>query len=87
VEGKIGGIVDEARLIWPAIGVAVAHRLGRLTVGEVAVGVAVSSAHRADAFAAGRYLIDEVKSRAPIWKKEHWAGGAEWVREGDAAGA
>jgi molybdopterin synthase catalytic subunit len=87
VEGTIEGIVGEARHRWPAIGVAVEHRLGRLTVGEVAVGVAVSSAHRADAFAAGRYLIDELKSRAPIWKKEHWDGGAEWVREGDAAGA
>jgi len=45
--------------------------------------VAVSSPHRADAFEAGRFLIDEVKRRAPIWKKEHWPGGAEWVREGD----
>jgi molybdopterin synthase catalytic subunit len=43
--------------------------------------VAVSAGHRDAAFAAGRYLIDELKARAPIWKKEHWEGGAEWVRE------
>jgi molybdopterin synthase catalytic subunit len=42
--------------------------------------VAVGAAHRPAAFEAARFLIDEVKARAPIWKKEHWAGGAEWVR-------
>jgi len=83
VEDKIGEIVAEARDRWPLTGVAVAHRLGSLGVGEVVVGVAVSCAHRIDAFEAGRYLIDELKRRAPIWKKEHWQGEAEWVREGD----
>ena len=82
VEDKIGEIVAEARERWPLTGVAVAHRLGSLEVGEVTVGVAVSCAHRVDAFAAGRYVIDELKKRAPIWKKEHWQGEAEWVREG-----
>ncbi|NNF65264.1 MAG: molybdenum cofactor biosynthesis protein MoaE, partial [Acidimicrobiia bacterium] len=43
--------------------------------------VAASATHRKDAFPAARFLIDELKSRAPIWKKEHWSGGAEWVRE------
>jgi molybdopterin synthase catalytic subunit len=83
VEDKIGEIVAEAREKWPLTGVAVAHRLGALEVGEVVVGVAVSCAHRVDAFEAGRYLIDELKRRAPIWKKEHWRGEAEWVGEGD----
>jgi molybdopterin synthase catalytic subunit len=83
VEGRIGEIVAEASGRWPVIGAAVAHRLGTLAVGEVSVAVAVSSAHRSDAFAAGRYLIDEIKRRAPIWKKEYWPGGAEWVREGE----
>ncbi len=82
VEEKIGEIVAEAREKWPLTGVAVTHRLGALEVGEVVVGVAVSCAHRADAFEAGRYVIDELKRRAPIWKKEHWQGRAEWVREG-----
>jgi molybdopterin synthase catalytic subunit len=81
VESKIGEIVDEARRRWPVRKVAAVHRVGRLDVEEIAVGVAVSSPHRADAFDAGRYVIDELKARVPIWKKEHWPGGAEWVRE------
>ena len=82
VDSKIGEIVAEARARWDLGKVAVIHRIGSLGVGEVSVGVAVSAGHRGEAFAAGRYLIDELKARAPIWKKEHWEGGAEWVREG-----
>lgn len=81
VEPKIAEIVAEARDKWPLDAVAAVHRIGSLDVGEVSVGVAVSSAHRVDAFPAARYVIDELKGRAPIWKKEHWPGGAEWVRE------
>lgn len=81
VEDKVAEIVAEAREQWPIVRAAAVHRTGELGVGEVSVGVAVSSPHRTDAFAAGRYLIDELKARAPIWKKEHWPGGAEWVRE------
>ena len=81
VEPKIAEIVEEARQRWPLDAVAAVHRVGSLDVGETSVGVAVSSSHRVDAFPAARYVIDELKSRAPIWKKEHWAGGAEWVRE------
>jgi molybdopterin synthase catalytic subunit len=79
VEEKIAEIVGEARGRWNLGAVAVVHRVGRLAVAEASVGVAVSAAHRPEAFAAARYLIDELKSRAPIWKKEHWAAGAEWV--------
>ncbi|MFQ5947893.1 MAG: molybdenum cofactor biosynthesis protein MoaE [Acidimicrobiia bacterium] len=79
VEDKIAAIVAEARAKWPLEVVAAVHRLGRLDVGEISVAIAVSSAHRSEAFEAGRYLIDELKARAPIWKKEHWPGGAEWV--------
>ena len=75
---KITEIVSEAVERWSVVAVAVEHRFGRVEVGEVAVAVAVSSGHRAEAFAAARYLIDELKERAPIWKKEHWEGGAEW---------
>ncbi len=81
VEAKIAEIVGEARQRWPVRRIAAVHRVGSLDVGEVAVGVAVTSPHRADAFDAGRYVIDELKARVPIWKKEHWPGGAEWVRE------
>ncbi|MDE0675352.1 MAG: molybdenum cofactor biosynthesis protein MoaE [Acidimicrobiia bacterium] len=76
--GNINEIVSEAAQRWSVIAMAVEHRMGRVEVGQVAVAVAVSSAHRAEAFAAARYLIDELKERAPIWKKEHWEGGAEW---------
>jgi len=78
---KISEVVAEVREHWPVTRVAAIHRVGELGVGDVSVAVAVSSPHRADAFPAARYLIDEIKARAPIWKKEHWPGGAEWVRE------
>jgi molybdopterin synthase catalytic subunit len=78
---KIAEVVAEVRDRWPVRRVAAIHRVGELGVGEISIVVAVSSPHRGDAFEAGRYLIDEIKARAPIWKKEHWPGGAEWVRE------
>jgi len=78
-EEQIAAIVADARDRWPLLAVAVEHRVGSLAVGEVSVGVAVSSAHRADGLEAVRYLIDELKTRVPLWKKEHWPGGAEWV--------
>lgn len=80
VEESISAVVAEARQRWPLEAVAVAHRTGRLVVGEASVGVAVSAAHRPEAFLAARYLIDELKQRAPIWKKEIAADGSgEWV--------
>jgi len=79
VEAKVADLVAEARNRWPLIAVGVEHRTGRVDVGGVSVAVAVSSAHRADAFEAARFLIDELKARAPIWKQEHWDGGSEWI--------
>ena len=81
VEAKIREIVEEATKDWDIEQVGVVHRTGVVQVGESSVAVAVGSAHRDAAFVAGRYIIDELKSRVPIWKKEHWPGGAEWVRE------
>ncbi len=75
----IAVVVADAAVLWPILRVVPHHRIGSLDVGEPAVVVAVSAAHRDAAFPAGRYLIDEIKARAPIWKKEHWDGGAEWV--------
>lgn len=79
VEVKIREVVHEATERWSMLRVAVEHRVGSLAVREVAVCVGVSAAHRAAAFDAARYIIDELKHRVPIWKKEHWSGGAEWV--------
>ncbi len=81
-EAKITEIVAEVRSDWPDVDrIAAVHRIGSLGVGAISVGVAVSAPHRAEAFPAGQYLIDQLKRRVPIWKKEHWPGGAEWVRE------
>lgn len=80
VEPKIGEIVSEATSRWPVLAVVVEHRSGTVRLGEPSVAVAVSSAHRSDAFDAARFVIDELKLRAPIWKKEFWPGGAEWSR-------
>lgn len=72
-------IAQEARDRFGPCEIAVLHRVGDLRIGEIAVGVAVASPHRAQAFDACEYTIDELKSRAPIWKKEHYADGSgEW---------
>ena len=81
VEEVIAAVVAEARHRWPLQRVAAVHRTGIVDLTGVAVAVAVSAAHRAEAFAAARHIIDELKQRAPIWKKEHWDGGGAWVRE------
>lgn len=75
----ISQVVAEAEARWPILAGVVEHRVGRVDLGDPAVVVAVSTAHRHAAFDAARYLIDEIKSRAPLWKKEHWPGGGEWV--------
>jgi molybdopterin synthase catalytic subunit len=80
VEDEIAAIVDEACGKWPLKAVAVRHREGLVELGDASVAVAVSSAHRFDAFEAARFVIDELKQRAPIWKKEFWPGGEEWSR-------
>lgn len=65
---------------WPVVKYAIVHRLGHLELGDVSVAVAVSTPHRRDAFEAGQFLIDELKVRVPIWKKENWSDGTtEWV--------
>ena len=81
VTDKIAEVVDAAFDKWPVLRASAVHRTGSLGVGEPAVMVAVSSSHRIDAFPACRFIIDELKRSVPIWKKEHWPGGAEWVRE------
>ena len=73
-------IVAEAISRFGVLRAACVHRTGSLAIGELAVWVGVSSRHRAEAFAACRYIIDEVKHRVPIWKKEHYANGdSGWV--------
>jgi molybdopterin synthase catalytic subunit len=73
-------IVEEAIRRYGVQKAACVHRVGDLAIGELAVWVGVSSGHRGEAFAACRYIIDEVKHRVPIWKKEHYQDGdSGWV--------
>jgi molybdopterin synthase catalytic subunit len=82
-EKKMAQIEQEARQRWPVGEMVMVHRLGHLEVEEVSVAVAVSCPHRAQAFEACRYAIDQLKELVPIWKKENWADGStEWVHPG-----
>ena len=72
-------IVEEAREKWPAVGLAIHHRIGRMEIGEASVAIAAASPHRADAFAASRYAIERIKQIVPIWKHEYFDGGDVWI--------
>ncbi len=73
-------IVAEAMNRFPLRGACCVHRIGELAIGDLAVWVGVSAVHRGEAFDACRYIIDEVKHRLPIWKKEHYVNGdSGWV--------
>ncbi|AXS41438.1 molybdenum cofactor biosynthesis protein MoaE [Breoghania sp. L-A4] len=80
-EGEISRIVDDAVARWPLAGVTVIHRHGKIAPGGNIVLVVTASAHRGAAFAAGEFLMDFLKTRAPFWKKEHRRDGTatEWV--------
>lgn len=79
VEPRLARIAAKALQDWPGVGrVVIWHRIGTLAVGESSVVVAVSSAHRGEAFDAARYCIDTVKATVPIWKRERWEGGEDW---------
>lgn len=77
-------IATEIRQRWADVThVVIHHRIGKLTIGEISVLVAVGCPHRTEAFAACKYAIDTLKHQAPIWKKEHWADGStSWVSIG-----
>jgi molybdopterin synthase catalytic subunit len=72
-------IAAETGRRFPVTEVRLVHRLGTLEIGEASVVVAVSSPHRAEAFAACRFAIDTLKAQVPIWKKELYADGSEWL--------
>jgi molybdopterin synthase catalytic subunit len=95
-EGSVNGITYEAyeEMAGPVLSeiaaeaagrlgtdrIAVVHRVGQLAVGEVSVAIAASSPHRAESFDASRYVIEEIKKRLPMWKKEHYTDGRDgWV--------
>jgi molybdopterin synthase catalytic subunit len=79
-EAKLREIGETVRGRWPGIRrVAMLHRVGRLEIGESSVLIAVSAAHRGEAFAACQYAIDALKRTVPVWKKEHFEDGEVWV--------
>jgi len=77
-EKEIKRIVDSLRESSPEVNVAVLHRLGLVKVGEASIIIVCSSPHRKDAYEASRRLIDEIKDRVPIWKRERTESGEEW---------
>jgi molybdopterin synthase catalytic subunit len=81
-ETTMAQVGHEVQERWPEIRqVAIIHRTGRLEIGETAVVIALSAAHRRQVFDALHYAIDRIKTIVPIWKKEVWADGAEWKSE------
>jgi molybdopterin synthase catalytic subunit len=75
---KLKEVADRARSLWKLGGIAIVHRIGKVEPGETSLLIAVSSPHRAEAYEASRFLIEEIKKEVPIWKKECWEGGEEW---------
>lgn len=78
-EKEIDKVVVAVSQEFPAVAIAVLHRLGELRVGQTSIAIACSSPHRAESFSACRAVIDRIKETAPIWKKERGPGGEEWV--------
>jgi len=78
-EKKMREILDEVRQRWPEQRAAIIHRTGTLGIGEASVVIAVGSPHRGESFDACRYVIDRVKQEVPVWKKEVFTDGEEWV--------
>ncbi len=86
-ENKIAEIIGEMRDQWDLGKIAIAHRTGRVDIGETSMVVAVGSAHRRPAFESALYFVDRLKEIVPIWKKELFEGGELWVGESPGAGS
>ena len=78
-EKHLDAIVQQAASRWPLLDVLILHRIGQVYPGDAIVLVATWSAHRAAAYEANRYIMEDLKAKAPFWKKEQLAGGERWV--------
>jgi molybdopterin synthase catalytic subunit len=78
-EKEFARIAEEAARRWPVGAVYIAHRTGKLAIGDASVVIAVSAPHRAEAFEACRHAIEALKKMAPIWKEEFYEGGKAWI--------
>ena len=76
---EIEKIIVEAKSKWPILKIAVVHALGKLNIGDIPVVIAVSTPHRKAAFEACHFVIDELKKTVPIWKREFFEDGEQWV--------
>lgn len=88
-ENSLRDIATQARARWSLRGITIIHRIGELRAGDQIVFVAVASSHRSDAFAAGEFIMDYLKTRAPFWKKSLQSDGEHWVdaRDSDESAA
>ena len=86
-DNQLARVADEIQEKWGIANVSIAHRLGRLEIGDISLVVAIASPHRREAFEASAYAIDRIKQIVPIWKKEFFKGGEVWVgsQEDDCA--
>lgn len=78
-EKQLKRIGDEIASRWPDAVTAISHRTGKLGISDIAVVIAVSTPHRKDAYEANEYAIERIKQIVPIWKKEKWEDGEEWI--------
>jgi molybdopterin synthase catalytic subunit len=85
-EKVMAELAGQAKERFGLIDVAVLHRTGRLEIGEISLLIAVSCGHRAESFEAGHWLVDEIKKRVPVWKKEVWDNGEAWVEGPESLG-
>ncbi len=79
-------IAEEAKERFGLLDCAVLHRTGRLELGETSLLIAVSSGHRAESFEGGHWLVNEIKRRVPVWKKEVWEDGEAWIEGPESMG-
>ena len=78
VDPVMNEILQSADAQWPGVAISVAHRVGSLAVGETSLVIAVGSAHRPPAYEASRFVLESIKDRLPVWKKEIYADGSAW---------
>jgi len=74
-------VLEEAKQKWPITNCLTIHRYGKVKIGETSIFIAVSAPHRLEAFEANKYIIDEIKKRVPIWKKEYYSDGTAWITD------
>lgn len=78
-EKMLAQIGDEIAERWPGVITAIGHRIGKLEISDIAVVIVTSSPHRTDSYRANEYAVERLKEIVPIWKKEIWEDGEEWI--------